>query len=71
MDQNEVKPEMPHEISREEALEKMRKLRVPMPPGYKFNREEANERTGFGDLRKGLVVEGVRIVDPFLPTDKP
>ena len=26
------------------AVEEMRKLAVPLPPGYKFNREEAHER---------------------------
>jgi hypothetical protein len=71
MNQDEQSPEVPHEISREEALEKIRKLRRPLPPGFKFNRDEAHERSGFGDLRKGLIVEGVRIEDPLLPTDKP
>jgi antitoxin MazE len=31
-------------MTREEALEAMRSLRRPLPPGYKFDREEANER---------------------------
>jgi len=31
-------------MTREEALEIMRKLAKPLPPGFKFNREEANER---------------------------
>jgi len=29
---------------RRKALESMRRLAVPMPPGYKFDREEANAR---------------------------
>jgi antitoxin MazE len=31
-------------VSREEALELMRKLAKPLPPGFKFSRDEANER---------------------------
>jgi len=30
--------------SREEALEEIRRLARPFPPGFKFSREEANER---------------------------
>ncbi len=30
--------------SREEALERLRKLAWKLPPGFKFDREEANER---------------------------
>ncbi len=29
---------------REEAIERMRKLARPLPPGYKFNREEIYDR---------------------------
>jgi len=29
---------------RAQALEALRKLRRPFPPGYRFDREEANER---------------------------
>jgi antitoxin MazE len=29
---------------REEALKRLRALRRPLPPGFKFDREEANER---------------------------
>jgi len=29
---------------REEAIQRLRKLRRPFPPGFKFNRLEANER---------------------------
>lgn len=29
---------------REEALKKLRALRRPLPPGFKFDREEANAR---------------------------
>lgn len=31
-------------MSREEALETWKRLRRPLPPGFKFDREEANER---------------------------
>lgn len=30
--------------SREKAIERMRQLRRPLPPGFKFDRLEANER---------------------------
>lgn len=30
--------------SRERALERIRALRKPLPPGWKFDREEANSR---------------------------
>ncbi len=30
--------------TREEALNRLRALRLPLPAGFKFNREEANER---------------------------
>jgi antitoxin MazE len=30
--------------AKEEALARIRKLRRPLPPGFKFNRIEANER---------------------------
>ncbi len=30
--------------SREKALESLRRLARPLPPGFKFDREEANER---------------------------
>lgn len=29
---------------REEALERLKALSWPLPPGFKFNRDEANER---------------------------
>jgi len=32
------------EEERERALEDMKRLARPLPPGYKFNREEANAR---------------------------
>ena len=32
------------EIAREEALKRLRALRVPFPPDWKFDREEANAR---------------------------
>jgi len=30
---------------REEAIERLRRLARPLPPGFKFDREEANERS--------------------------
>ena len=36
--------EVSPEIRRRQALEEMRRLSVPLPPGYKFDREEANAR---------------------------
>ncbi len=32
------------EMTREEALERLRASRRPLPPGFKFDREEANAR---------------------------
>jgi antitoxin MazE len=32
---------------RKRALEEMRRLSVPLPPGYKFDREEANARGSY------------------------
>ena len=32
--------------TREEALERLRALRRPLPPGFHFSRDEANERDG-------------------------
>jgi antitoxin MazE len=29
---------------REEAMDRIRKLRRPLPPAFKFDRDEANER---------------------------
>jgi antitoxin MazE len=36
--------EVARDRSREEALESIRRLARPFPPGFKFDREEANER---------------------------
>jgi antitoxin MazE len=36
--------EVARDRSREEALESIRQLARPFPPGFKFDREEANER---------------------------
>jgi antitoxin MazE len=36
--------EVERDTSREEALKRLRSLRVPLPPGFKFDREEANAR---------------------------
>lgn len=41
---NERTFEVARDNSREAALEQLRSLRVRLPPGFKFNREEANER---------------------------
>ena len=32
------------EMTREEAIAKMRAMRTPLPPGFKYDREEANAR---------------------------
>lgn len=32
--------------TREEALERLRALARPLPPGFRFSRDEANERDG-------------------------
>lgn len=31
-------------LTREQAIERMTAMAVPLPPGYKFDREEANAR---------------------------
>lgn len=36
------------DVRRRRALEEMRRLSVPLPPGYKFDREEANARGKYG-----------------------
>jgi antitoxin MazE len=36
--------EVSRDRSRQRALENLRKLRRPFPPGFVFDREEANER---------------------------
>ena len=36
--------EVARDRSREKALARLRKLRRPLPPGFSFSREEANER---------------------------
>lgn len=40
----EKKLEVSPDERRRRALEQMRRLAVPLPPGYKFDREEANAR---------------------------
>ena len=32
------------QINRQEAIDRLRALRLPLPPGWKFDREEANAR---------------------------
>jgi hypothetical protein len=34
------------EREKKKAIERLRKLRRPLPPGFVFNREEANSRQG-------------------------
>ena len=36
--------EVSRDRKREQALARLRALRRPLPPGFKFDREEANER---------------------------
>ena len=36
--------EVVRDRKREDALKRLRALQRPLPPGFKFNREEANER---------------------------
>ena len=39
--------EVARDARREEALARIRAMRVPLPPDYKFDRQEANARRGF------------------------
>jgi len=43
--------EVERDPRRLEALEMIRKLRRPLPPGYRFNREEIHERGWMKNLR--------------------
>jgi len=36
--------EVSRDKRREEAVERLSRLRLPLPPGFKFDREEAHER---------------------------
>ena len=36
--------EVERDTSRKEALDRLRSRRIPLPAGFKFDREEANER---------------------------
>ncbi len=36
---------------RRQAIEEMRMLSVPLPPGYKFDREEANSRRSYEPVK--------------------
>ncbi|HUY81983.1 MAG TPA: AbrB/MazE/SpoVT family DNA-binding domain-containing protein [Acidobacteriaceae bacterium] len=36
--------EVKRDLSRQEAIEGLRRLSKPLPPGFKFDREEANAR---------------------------
>ena len=38
--------EVARDTSRQKALERIRKLRRPLPAGFRFDREHANERRG-------------------------
>jgi antitoxin MazE len=44
--QNKEKLEVSPDEQRKKALERMRSLRFKLPPGYKFDREEAHARGG-------------------------
>jgi antitoxin MazE len=41
--------EVERDTRRLEALEEVRKLRRPFPPGFKFNREELHERGNYSE----------------------
>jgi antitoxin MazE len=41
--------EVTRDRRRQEAIEAIRKLRRPLPPGFKFNREEAHERGSYAE----------------------
>jgi len=60
--QIKVTGEFSFEVKRDrrrlEALEAIRKLRRPLPPGYKFNREEIHDR----DLMRRLEHEPEQVV---------
>jgi antitoxin MazE len=43
--------EVSRDESRQRALESLRKLSRPLPPGFVFNREEANERRSKSEER--------------------
>ncbi len=36
--------EVERDLSRERAIERLRAMRRPLPPGFKFDRDEANAR---------------------------
>ena len=40
----ERKLEVGRDLSRERAIDRLRALRRPIPPGFKFDRDEANAR---------------------------
>lgn len=44
--------EVVRDRSREEAIEAIRKLARPLPPGYKFNRDEIYDRYERGVIRR-------------------
>jgi hypothetical protein len=51
----------PEEMQRRlAALERLRNLRVTFPPGYKFDRDEANSRDG---LKRWIDSNGVPVKD--------
>jgi antitoxin MazE len=43
--------EVKKDRTRQQAIEGLRRLRRPLPPGFVFNREEAHERGGRDDER--------------------
>ena len=44
--------EISRDLAKLQALEAIRKLRRPLPPGYKFDREEANERGSYEGMHR-------------------
>ena len=42
--------EISRDLAMQEALEEVRKLRRPFPPGFKFNREELHERGNYTEV---------------------
>ena len=41
--------EISRDLKKQEALEEVRKLRRPLPPGFKFDREELHERGAYSE----------------------
>jgi hypothetical protein len=43
-DENGDENEVEQDLKRKEASQKMRESRMPLPAGFRFDRDEANER---------------------------